>query len=285
MRFRNVFRLLFVVCAISFSGATAAYANHDESLTDLDDLSYSRLVFEHWQKVVIVETILKDEPKNGNGLTDTSSNPESGDKKLIKPYLLKLWFDKGAMGMRHMASGTGFVCGRSEKKILICTNAHVVAGGSKTIVKTASGREYSAIVFVESSEGGPDFAVLAIESEELLLPVTLGDSDKVAIGKVVMAIGHPNDFYYSVSHGIVSGKRSLQETEKAIAHPFFQLDMAVNLGNSGSPLFNMRGEVIGIIESIWKGSQGIAFAVPVNDFKKILEQAKEWIKNQQMPAP
>ncbi|MBU6415236.1 trypsin-like peptidase domain-containing protein [Patescibacteria group bacterium] len=281
-------RYFVVVLALSFwragigFNAGTAYASHDKPPIALDNLSYARLVFEHWREVVVVETILKDEPKKDNDSSaDHSGNTDkNGTDELIKPYLRKLWLDKRVMGMRQLASGTGFVCGSDSdgKKVFICTNAHVVEDRIEVTVRTASAKEYRATVLAEDKER--DAAVLAIESEENLSPVAWGDPDNAAIGEAVMALGNPQDLPYSPSHGIVSGKRPLNIVKDKPPLPFLQLDIALNFGSSGSPIFNMKGEVVGVGALILARSQGIAFAIPSTDFQKMVEH----VKKQQTPA-
>lgn len=244
---------------------------HEQVPTALDHLTHARLAYAHWQKIVIVETILKT-PQDSAPKTDEPGNTRHDAEKFIKPYNINPWLDKRAMGMRSKASGTGFICGQDAdgQKLFICTNAHVVEDGSEITVRMASGSEYRAVVLAKTEK--PDAAVLMIESKEKISPLAWGDSDAVSIGESVMAIGHPRNFYYSVSHGIISSKRLIRAETGVATSKFLQVDMAINLGNSGSPLFNMRGEVIGVIWAIWPDSQGIAFAIPANEFRKIMEK-------------
>lgn len=254
-------------------------ARHETTPIALDNLTYARLAYAHWPKIVIVKTVLKA-PKENAPQTNAPDATELNDaEKFIKPYLLKLWLDKRVMGMRSVSSGTGFVCGADadQQKIFICTNAHVVDDRDEVTVQTASGAEYRATVLAETAE--PDAAVLVIKSKEKITPMVWGDSDEVSVGEAVMAIGHPHNFYYSASHGIVSGKRLMQKTAGTAPLRFLQLDMAINPGNSGSMLLNMRGEVVGVINMILGNAQGIAFAIPANDFQKIIEKAAQPTQN------
>lgn len=279
MRFGRFFLAFLIAASIGFY-SDATRAGHDKPPVALDNLTYARLAHEHWQEVVIIEVVVpapnnspKTDAPSSMRQNDADVQPNDTAQKFIKPYLLSLWFDRRVMGMRHTQRGTGFVCGNDNEKnkALICTNAHIISGGIEIIVRTASGKEYRAAVLAENKER--DAAVLAIENHEGLRSVRWGDSDAVAVGEVIMAIGHPHDFRHSIHHGIVSGKRKIRETNGAAALPFIQMDIALNSGNSGSPLFNMRGEVVGVVESVLEDSQNIAFAIPANDFQKAVATA------------
>jgi len=163
--------------------------------------------------------------------------------------------------------GSGFVIGEGG---LILTNAHVVDGANQVVVKLADRREFKAKVL--GVDKPTDIAVLKIDAKGLK-PVKLGDPSTVRVGEWVLAIGSPYGFENSVTAGIVSAtSRALPEGTYV---PFIQTDAAVNPGNSGGPLFNMRGEVIGINSQIYSqtgGYQGLAFAIPINVAAKVEKQ-------------
>lgn len=155
--------------------------------------------------------------------------------------------------------GSGFII-KSNGTIL--TNAHVVAGADEVTVKLTDKREFKAKVI--GSDPQSDVAVLKIDAKDLPT-VTLGNSNDVRVGEWVVAIGSPYGFDNTVTAGIVSAtSRSLPDGTYV---PFIQTDAAVNPGNSGGPLFDMKGEVIGINSQIYSrsgGFQGLSFAVPIN---------------------
>ncbi len=166
---------------------------------------------------------------------------------------------------------SGFVM-NSEGYIL--TNSHVVEEGESFQVTLFNGNVY------EAREIGHDerteVAVLKIDADEPLQPVVMGDSDKILIGEYAIAIGAPLGYEYSMSIGFVSG---LQRTvdSRNYRYQMIQVDTALNSGNSGGPLFNIKGEVIGINtmkESSLSGAsvEGIGFAVPINTAKNIAQQ-------------
>ena len=143
--------------------------------------------------------------------------------------------------------GSGFIVGADG---VILTNAHVVQGASEVTVKLTDRREFRAKVL--GSDPATDIAVLRIEAKDLPA-VKLGDPARTRVGDWVVAIGSPFGFENSVSAGIVSAKgRSLPGDAYV---PFIQTDVAVNPGNSGGPLFNLAGEVIGINSQIYSRSR------------------------------
>jgi serine protease Do len=155
--------------------------------------------------------------------------------------------------------GSGFIISPDG---YILTNAHVVANGDEVWVRLTDRRELKAKVI--GSDKQSDIAVLKIDAKNLPT-VKIGNSKSVNPGEWVAAIGSPFGFENSVSAGIVSAKgRSLPDASYV---PFLQTDVAVNPGNSGGPLFNLKGEVIGINSLIYSrsgGYQGLAFAIPID---------------------
>ncbi|MEP6702092.1 MAG: DegQ family serine endoprotease [Betaproteobacteria bacterium] len=155
--------------------------------------------------------------------------------------------------------GSGFIVSPDGT---ILTNAHVVDGASVVTVKLTDKREYKAkVVGVDKAS---DVAVLKIDATNLPT-VRLPSADNVQVGEWVLAIGSPYGFENTVTAGIVSAKsRALPDGSYV---PFIQTDVAVNPGNSGGPLFNLKGEVIGINSQIYSrsgGSQGVSFAIPID---------------------
>jgi serine protease Do len=154
--------------------------------------------------------------------------------------------------------GSGFIVSPDG---VILTNAHVVADASNVTVKLTDRREYKAKVV--GLDKASDVAVLKIDAKNLPA-VKLPAADEVKVGEWVLAIGSPYGFENTVTAGIVSAKaRALPDGSYV---PFIQTDVAVNPGNSGGPLFNMKGEVIGINSQIYSrsgGSQGVSFAIPI----------------------
>ncbi|HQT00598.1 MAG: peptidase [Hydrogenophilales bacterium 16-64-46] len=170
-------------------------------------------------------------------------------------------------GLPARGEGSGFIVSADG---LILTNAHVVRGAKEVTVKLTDRREFLARVVGRDDK--TDVAVLKIDAANLPT-VPLGNPNDLRVGEWVLAIGSPFGFENSVTAGVVSAKgRSLPDDGYV---PFIQTDVAVNPGNSGGPLFNARGEVIGINSQIFSrsgGYQGLSFAIPIDLAVRIKDQ-------------
>lgn len=160
------------------------------------------------------------------------------------------------------ATGSAFFVSPEGRAL---TNHHVVAGASIVILVMSDQRRY--IADVVGSDPRTDLAVLQVRAEPPLPYLTLGDSDQVRVGQIVLAVGSPFDFASTATMGIVSyiGRRGLDRRE---IQDYLQTDVAMNPGNSGGPLLSLRGEVVGINTAIYskgsEGGSGISFAIPSN---------------------
>ncbi|MBL8385451.1 MAG: Do family serine endopeptidase [Burkholderiales bacterium] len=166
---------------------------------------------------------------------------------------------------QQRGQGSGFIVAADG---LILTNAHVVDGAAEVTVKLTDRREFRARVV--GADKRSDVAVLKIEASGLPT-VKLGDPAAVSVGEWVLAIGSPFGFENTATSGIVSAKSRTLEGYV----PFIQTDVAVNPGNSGGPLFNLKGEVIGINSQIYSSSggyQGLSFAIPIDVAVKVRDQ-------------
>ena len=166
--------------------------------------------------------------------------------------------------------GSGFII-TSDGYIL--TNAHVVEGGDEINVKFTDKREFKAKVI--GADKRTDVALIKIEGSNLPA-VKFGDPAKLKVGEWVVAIGSPFGFENTVTAGIVSAKGRSLPQENFV--PFIQTDVAINPGNSGGPLFNMRGEVIGINSQIYSrtgGFMGLSFAIPIDVALDIQKQLRD----------
>ncbi|MBC3874293.1 DegQ family serine endoprotease [Undibacterium flavidum] len=163
--------------------------------------------------------------------------------------------------------GSGFIVSQDG---YVLTNAHVVEDASEVYVKLTDKREFKAKVV--GSDRRTDVAVLKIDGSKLP-KIAIGDSDKIKAGEWVIAIGSPFNLDNTVTSGIISSKA--RDTGDYL--PLIQTDVAVNPGNSGGPLINMRGEVIGINSQIYSrsgGYMGISFAIPIDEAMRVVEQLK-----------
>lgn len=163
--------------------------------------------------------------------------------------------------------GSGFIISKDGQ---VMTNAHVVKDAARILVRLSDRREVEATLI--GLDEASDIALLKIEADGLR-PVKLGDSDKLVVGDWVLAIGSPFGFDHTATQGIVSALgRSLPDDTYV---PFIQTDVAVNPGNSGGPLFNTAGEVIGVNAQIYSrsgGYMGLSFSIPVNSALRVAQQ-------------
>jgi serine protease Do len=170
--------------------------------------------------------------------------------------------DNRSLGSGFIVSADGYVL----------TNAHVVEGADEIIVKLTDKREFRARVM--GTDARTDVALLKIDAAGLP-KVNLGDPAKLRVGDWVVAIGSPFGFENSVTAGIVSAKGRSLPQENFV--PFIQTDVAINPGNSGGPLFNMKGEVVGINSQIYSrtgGFMGLSFAIPIDVAMGVHEQLR-----------
>lgn len=169
---------------------------------------------------------------------------------------------------RPRGLGSGFIVSQDG---YVLTNAHVVEGADEVYVNLTDKREFKAKVV--GADKRTDVAVLKIEATKLPVPVSVGDVNRLKVGEWVMAIGTPFGLENTVTAGIVSAKA--RDTGEEIR--FIQTDVAVNPGNSGGPLINMRGEVVGINSQILSrsgGFMGISLSIPIDDAMKVANQLR-----------
>jgi len=168
--------------------------------------------------------------------------------------------------------GTGFFISADGYAI---TNNHIVENGQKVKIFTAQGDEYAAKII--GADPKSDVALIKVDAKSLIF-AELGDSAQVKVGEWVMAIGNPLGMEHTVTAGIVSAKGRQLGLGDGSYEDFIQTDAAINRGNSGGPLVNMKGEVIGINSNILTptgGNIGIGFAIPSNMAKKVVTQLKD----------
>ena len=165
------------------------------------------------------------------------------------------------------ALGSGFII---DKNGTVVTNNHVIKDADDILVRVSGDKEYKAKII--GKDPLSDIAVLKIDSDDTFKPVKFGNSDIARIGDWVLAIGNPFGLGGTVTSGIISARnRSLGLSRY---EDFIQTDASINQGNSGGPLFNMDGEVVGVNTAILSqgGSIGIGFAIPSNNAKQVVDQ-------------
>jgi serine protease Do len=217
------------------------------------------------------DIVRKEKPAVVNISTTQKASP--GEKFLPEnhPPLGDFFGNTLPNEFRGQSLGSGFLI---REDGLILTNNHVIEKADKIIVRLSDEREFEAEVIGRDEK--TDLALIKITDHRSLPVVRLGDSDRLDVGEWVIAIGNPFGLEQTVTVGIVSAKG------RAIGNgPFddyIQTDASINPGNSGGPLFNISGEVVGINTAINPSGQGIGFAIPINQVKKVLDQLETYGK-------
>ena len=227
---------------------------------------FTKLVEQHSAAVVNIST----KQSNNSSKRPPKLNNEQGEifDELMKRFLDK---DRGSYPSEREASslGSGFI---TSKDGYVVTNYHVIAQADEIIVRLSDRRELAAeLVGVDKRS---DVALLKVDADDLPVLET-GSSKSLKVGEWVVAIGSPFGFDHSVTAGIVSAKGRSLPSENYV--PFIQTDVAINPGNSGGPLFNLKGQVVGINSQIFSrtgGFMGVSFAIPIDVAQRVVNQLK-----------
>jgi serine protease Do len=202
---------------------------------------------------------------HGGGGMPGPRGRDDGEEEGVQPPMIP-----GGKAPQAMSLGTGFIIDASG---LILTNNHVVAGADEIkITFTEEADEKPTDGEVVGRDPELDVALIKVKSKREMVPLTFGDSDKLAVGEYVAAVGNPFGQGHSVTHGIISAKGRIAP-DFPLAK-YIQTDAPINPGNSGGPLVNLKGEVIGINNAIDQRAQGIGFAIPINSVKAVLDQLR-----------
>jgi len=223
---------------------------------------FSRLVTTHATAVVNI-SVTRDLPRTAFSSEKAPSNDNSPRD------FMRRNFDEDAEPADENSLGSGFIIS-PDGYIITC--AHVVDNANEILVRLTDRREYSARLV--GSDRRSDIALLKIESTGLPT-IVIGDPDKLQVGEWVLAIGSPFGFDSSATAGIVSAKGRTLPNENYVS--FIQTDVPINPGNSGGPLFNLRGEVVGVNSQIYSGTggfMGVSFAIPIDAAMNIGAQLK-----------
>ena len=233
--------------------------------------NFTELASVNSSAVVNISTKQSMQP-NQQGLREQFDFP--GDSGSV-PFddLFKKFFDERMPNRpdnRSQSLGSGFIISNDG---FILTNHHVVHGADKIEVRLSDKRSFDAKII--GSDRGSDIALIKIDAKNLP-KVKIGKSNSLEVGEWVLAIGSPFGFDHSVTAGIVSAKGRNLPSENYVS--FIQTDVAINPGNSGGPLFNMRGEVVGINSQIYSrtgGFMGLSFAIPIELAVNVAQQIKD----------
>jgi serine protease Do len=231
---------------------------------DLPD--FTRLVEEHGAAVVNISTT------QAARRTNVPQVPNIEDEEVLEFFRRFIPRQQPGPGARpeSRSLGSGFVISGDG---YILTNAHVIASADEINVKLTDKREFKARVI--GADKRTDVALIKIEAAGLPT-VRLGDPNRLKVGEWVVAIGSPFGFENTVTAGIVSAKGRSLPQENFV--PFIQTDVAINPGNSGGPLFNMRGEVVGVNSQIYSrtgGFMGLSFAIPIDVALDVQKQLRD----------
>lgn len=237
--------------------------------------SFADIIEPLMPSVVNIYTV-KYSPKNRENMQNGSEFfPFSQVNDFFEQFNVPFTFEDLYGNPRWTPLGSGLVIDDSG---LIVTNHHVVAGSDEVNIKFHDNTELPAIVI--GSDPKTDLALIKVDNKTPLSPAEFGDATAVRVGDVVIAIGNPLGYGGTVTTGIISSKgRDIGAGIDELVDDFIQTDAAINVGNSGGPLFNMDGEVIGIntaIPAAGGGTNiGIGFAIPSNTVSDIVSKLKE----------
>ncbi|MGF1621470.1 MAG: Do family serine endopeptidase [Rhodomicrobiaceae bacterium] len=259
---RPVIAMLAVALCLTFAaiplGYGAAHARGPQSVADIaDPLKAAVVNISTTQRLKEVQEVpLPEIPK------------DSPFEEFFQDFFNR---DGPGSGQRSNSLGSGFVIDASG---LIVTNNHVIEGADEITAVFTDGTKLK-VVEVVGRDAKTDLAVLRVEPPKPLSAVKFGDSEKMRVGDWVMAIGNPFGLGGTVTVGVVSATR--RDIQSGLYDEFLQTDASINRGNSGGPLFNMDGEVIGVNTAIISptgASIGIGFAVPSNTVAQVFDQLK-----------
>ena len=265
--------LLLVVVSLGFMFVRGKVIS-DEPRFDAANLNVKRVAFD--KSLPSLSDLIKSVKPSVVNISTTTvvKGPDLherffGQQNPFKDFFGNDFYEKffGDAPKKQKSLGTGFIIDREG---YILTNNHVVEKATTIKVKLDDEKEYDAKVVGKDAK--TDIALIKISAKQNLPVATFGDSDKLEVGDWVIAIGNPFGLEHTVTAGIVSAKGRV--IGAGPYDDFIQTDASINPGNSGGPLFNLKGEVVGLNTAIVSGGQGIGFAIPINVAKEMLSQLK-----------
>ncbi len=248
-----------------FLAGTPAHARGPDSVADVAEGLQESVV-----NISTTQTL-----KGAQGTTPGTPGTPGPKGSPFEEFFDDFFDDEDSDGVPRKVSslGSGFVIDPSG---LIVTNHHVIEGADEIIVNFTDGTKLK-VVKILGHDPKTDLALLKVEPKKPLKAISFGDSSKMRVGDWVMAIGNPFGLGGSVTVGIISATK--RDINAGPYDDFLQTDAAINRGNSGGPLFNMEGQVIGVNTAIISptgGSIGIGFAVPSNSADQVVNQLKQY---------
>ncbi len=254
---------LIVASELNWTGSAGAESRGEPiqvaTVASARPASFADLAQQLGPTVVNIKVIKAQQVRGGQW----SQPPEGPFGELFKRYFKHM--PQRPEHFKQPGSGSGVIISEDG---YILTNNHVIESTEEVTITLADQQEYKAQIVGRDAK--TDLAVLKIEPKEALFVATLGDSDDLRVGDWVLAIGNPFGLSHTVTSGIVSAKGRV--IGAGPYDDFIQTDASINPGNSGGPLFNLRGEVVGINTAIIPNGQGIGFAIPVNTAKPLIPQ-------------
>ncbi|WP_035277282.1 Do family serine endopeptidase [Desulforegula conservatrix] len=205
---------------------------------------------------------------NAEYFETTQQNPFSGFRgdPMMQEFFRDFFENGRPQREKRTSLGSGVII--DGQRGLVLTNAHVIERAGAIKVTMMDEREFDAEIV--GSDVNSDLAVLKLNHSGTLPAVEMGRSDDLMIGETVIAIGNPFGFSNTVTTGVISALGRNIKTDNQTYHNFMQIDASINPGNSGGPLLNINGQLIGINTAIYASGQGIGFAIPINQAKRII---------------
>jgi Do/DeqQ family serine protease len=222
------------------------------------------------RRTVTVRVVERSAPAVVNVTTEQRSRPENPFRPFAgDPFFDRFFQDFFEPRMPHTTQDLGSgVLIDADRHVL--TNEHVVSRASRIRVSLADGREFEARLI--GADPNNDIAVLQVQTDDALPWIEPGSSADLMVGEPVIAIGNPFGLSHTVTTGVISALGRSLRTGERVYHGFLQTDASINPGNSGGPLLNAEGRLVAINTAVYNGAQGIGFAIPIDDAKRVVRE-------------